>query len=121
MAGQKTKQAQSKLKYLGRIKRLPPPPPDDSGPTISVHSSGRSYAHVLSVEDVSVAYGSEPIVEEIEFDIYRGEQIEVGKKSLAYALTYQDADRTLTDSDVEKQRNKIIRALESQLKDVIRR
>ena len=59
MAGQKTKQAQSKLKYLGRIKRLPPPPPDDSGPTITVQSSGRSYAHVLSVEEVSVAYGSD--------------------------------------------------------------
>jgi ATP-binding cassette, subfamily F, member 3 len=92
MAGQKTKQAQSKLKYLGRIKRLPPPPPDDSGPSITVQSSGRSYAHVLSVEDVSVAYGSELIVEEIEFDIYRGDKVGLigrngsGKSTLLKAL-----------------------------------
>jgi phenylalanyl-tRNA synthetase beta chain len=55
------------------------------------------------------------------FDIYRGEQIGAGKKSLAYALTYQAADRTLTDGEVEKQRGKIIRSLESQLGGIIRR
>jgi phenylalanyl-tRNA synthetase beta chain len=55
------------------------------------------------------------------FDIYRGEQIGVGKKSMAYALTYQADDRTLTESDVERQRNKIIRALESQSGGTIRR
>src|SRR5262249_30606001 len=31
------------------------------------------------------------------FDVYRGESIPAGKKSLAYALTYQADDRTLTD------------------------
>jgi phenylalanyl-tRNA synthetase beta chain len=55
------------------------------------------------------------------FDIYRGEQIGGGKKSMAYALTYQADDRTLTDSDVERQRNKIIRSLENQIGGVIRR
>ncbi|HEY3340713.1 MAG TPA: phenylalanine--tRNA ligase subunit beta, partial [Anaerolineae bacterium] len=55
------------------------------------------------------------------FDIYRGEQIGAGKKSMAYALTYQAVDRTLTDSDVERQRNKIIRSLENQISGVIRR
>jgi phenylalanyl-tRNA synthetase beta chain len=55
------------------------------------------------------------------FDIYWGEQIGAGKKSLAYALTYQADDRTLTDSEVERQRNKIIRALETQLGGTVRR
>ena len=55
------------------------------------------------------------------FDIYRGEQVGAGKKSMAYSLTYQVGDRTLTDSEVEKQRAKIIRALESQIGGVIRR
>jgi phenylalanyl-tRNA synthetase beta subunit len=40
---------------------------------------------------------------------------------MAYAMTYQAADRTLTDSDVERQRNKIIRSLENQIGGVIRR
>ncbi len=55
------------------------------------------------------------------FDIYRGDQVGAGKKSLAHSLTYQAVDRTLTDGDVEKQRAKIIRALETQLGGVIRR
>ena len=49
------------------------------------------------------------------FDVYRGEQIGAGKKSLAYSLTYQDPERTLTDKDAAKIRNKIIRRLEREL------
>jgi len=54
------------------------------------------------------------------FDVYRGEQIGVGKKSLAYSLTYQAEDRTLSDKDVEKLRTRIIRVLEGQLGAAIR-
>ncbi len=49
------------------------------------------------------------------FDVYRGEQIGAGKKSLAYSLTYQDAERTLTDKDAAKIRNKIVKRLEREL------
>ncbi len=49
------------------------------------------------------------------FDIYRGEQIGMGKKSLAYSLTYQDPQRTLTDKDATKLRKKIIKRLEREL------
>jgi phenylalanyl-tRNA synthetase beta chain len=45
------------------------------------------------------------------FDVYRGEQIGTGKKSLAYSLTYQ-AERTLTDKEAAAIRNKIVRRLE---------
>ncbi|MCS7054967.1 MAG: phenylalanine--tRNA ligase subunit beta [Thermoflexales bacterium] len=55
------------------------------------------------------------------FDVYRGEQIASGKKSLAYSLSYQAEDRTLTDKDVEKLRAKIIRAVEGQLGATVRR
>jgi ATP-binding cassette subfamily F protein 3 len=75
MAGQKTKQAQSKLKYLARIKRLPPPEKDGMGPSIKMKSSGRSYSQVLSVEDITIGYGNNEIVENIKFDIYRGDKI----------------------------------------------
>jgi phenylalanyl-tRNA synthetase beta chain len=49
------------------------------------------------------------------FDIFRGEQIGSGKKSLAYKLTYQAPDRTLAVEDVSALRNKIIKRLEHDL------
>ncbi len=49
------------------------------------------------------------------FDVYRGEQLGEGKKSLAYSLTYQAEDRTLTDDEVAKLRNKIVKRLEREL------
>ena len=36
------------------------------------------------------------------FDVYRGDQVGGGKKSLAFSLTYQAPDRTLTDAEVEE-------------------
>jgi phenylalanyl-tRNA synthetase beta chain len=48
------------------------------------------------------------------FDVYRGEQIGAGKKSLAYSLTYQ-AEKTLTDQEAAAIRNKIVRRLENEL------
>lgn len=49
------------------------------------------------------------------FDVYRGESVGAGKKSLAYSLEFMADDRTLGDADVEKARNKIIRTLEGQI------
>ncbi|WBW99410.1 phenylalanine--tRNA ligase subunit beta [Oceanirhabdus sp. W0125-5] len=49
------------------------------------------------------------------FDVYEGEQIPEGKKSVAYALTYRLADRTLTDKEVNKVHDKIQRSLEHKL------
>jgi phenylalanyl-tRNA synthetase beta chain len=41
------------------------------------------------------------------FDLYRGEQVGEGRKSLALRLTFRAADRTLTDDEVAEQRTKI--------------
>jgi phenylalanyl-tRNA synthetase beta chain len=54
------------------------------------------------------------------FDVYRGEQVSAGKKSLAYSLTYQAPDRTLTDKEVAKIRKRIVRSLENELGAVLR-
>ena len=45
------------------------------------------------------------------FDVYRGEQIGAGKKSLAYSLTYQAPDKTLTDAEAAQIRNRIVKRL----------
>ncbi len=49
------------------------------------------------------------------FDVFRGEQLGAGKKSLAYSLTFQADDRTLTDDVVAKQQAKIVQRLEREL------
>jgi phenylalanyl-tRNA synthetase beta chain len=61
------------------------------------------------------AAGGSTVVDVRLFDLYRGAQIGEGKKSLAYSLTYQAPNRTLTDDEVSKLRNKIIRRLEETL------
>ena len=48
------------------------------------------------------------------FDVYRGEQIGTGKKSLAYSLTYQ-SDKTMTDAEAAAIRNKIVKRLEHEV------
>jgi phenylalanyl-tRNA synthetase beta chain len=54
------------------------------------------------------------------FDLYRGESIPAGKKSLAYALTYLADERTLTDKEVDKAHKKIEDRLRHVLKAQIR-
>ena len=54
------------------------------------------------------------------FDVYRGKQVEEGKKSVAFTLTYRDKDKTLTDEDVAKVHNKVLEALEHKLNAVLR-
>lgn len=45
------------------------------------------------------------------FDLYEGENVEEGKKSLAFSLTYFDPERTLTDEEVVKAHDKVLNAL----------
>ena len=54
------------------------------------------------------------------FDLYRGESIPASKKSLAYALTYQAEDRTLTDNEVDRAHRQIEDRLRQVLRAVIR-
>jgi phenylalanyl-tRNA synthetase beta chain len=49
------------------------------------------------------------------FDVYRGEQIAAGRTSLAIALTFRAKDRTLTDADVARVREKIVARLGKEL------
>jgi phenylalanyl-tRNA synthetase beta chain len=46
------------------------------------------------------------------FDLYRGEQLGEGRKSLALRLSFRAADRTLTDEEVAERRRAIEAAVE---------
>jgi phenylalanyl-tRNA synthetase beta chain len=59
--------------------------------------------------------GGPSLVDVRLFDLYHGEQIGAGKKSMAYALTYQAADKTLTDADAAAIRNRVVKRLEQEL------
>lgn len=52
-----------------------------------------------------VEEGAGELIESVElFDIFRGEQLGDGKKSLAFQLLFRAADRTLTDDEVNEHR-----------------
>jgi phenylalanyl-tRNA synthetase beta chain len=55
------------------------------------------------------------------FDVYRGEQIPEGKKSLAYALELRSQERTLTDADAERVEQRILNALRERTGAELRR
>ncbi|MCW2971172.1 MAG: phenylalanine--tRNA ligase subunit beta [Solirubrobacterales bacterium] len=53
------------------------------------------------------------MLEHVEvFDVYTGEQVGEGRRSLALGLTFRAHDRTLTDEDVAPARERIIAALD---------
>ena len=54
------------------------------------------------------------------FDLFRGEKIGAGKKSLAYQLTYQAFDRTLSVADAAAIRKKIVKTLSYEIGAVLR-
>jgi phenylalanyl-tRNA synthetase beta chain len=68
-----------------------------------------------AVEDVIVKAGGDLLKGVRLFDVYRGDPIPAGHKSLAYNLTYQTDERTLTDKEVAKVHQKIVKATEREL------
>jgi phenylalanyl-tRNA synthetase beta chain len=68
-----------------------------------IHSGGGDLLHAVNL-----------------FDLYRGNSIPPGTKSLAYSLSYLAEDRTLTDKEVDKAHKKIADRLKHVLKAQIR-
>jgi len=54
------------------------------------------------------------------FDLYTGPPVPPGHRSLAYALTFQALDRTLSDDDVTKLRTKIVARLQREVGATLR-
>jgi len=62
------------------------------------------------VEAAREAAGSE--LRDVQvFDVYRGEQVGHGKKSIAFRVEFRSAERTLTDEDATRLRTAIVEAL----------
>jgi phenylalanyl-tRNA synthetase beta chain len=59
-----------------------------------------------------VEAGGELLKEVTLFDLYEGEKMEEGKKSLAFSLRYFDPERTLTDEEVTAAHNNVLKAVE---------
>jgi phenylalanyl-tRNA synthetase beta chain len=58
--------------------------------------------------------------EMVIFDVYQGEGIETGRKSVAFGLILQDSSRTLTDDDVEVVVNRVTGSLNKKFGAVLR-
>ncbi|WP_226667101.1 phenylalanine--tRNA ligase subunit beta [Metabacillus litoralis] len=54
------------------------------------------------------------------FDLYEGDRLEEGKKSVAFSLRYFDPERTLTDEDVTKVHDKVLKAVEEKVNASLR-
>jgi phenylalanyl-tRNA synthetase beta chain len=69
--------------------------------------------HVTAGELVSAATeAAGPALREMRaFDVYRGDQVGPGRKSIAFSVAFQAPDRTLTDEDAAELRNRIVDAL----------
>lgn len=75
---------------------------------------------VAQIDEIIRKQGSN-MVESIKlFDVYKGSQIPEGKKSVAYSLSYRLEHKTLTDAEVNKVHDKILRTLEHNLGAVLR-
>jgi phenylalanyl-tRNA synthetase beta chain len=62
-----------------------------------------------------------PLVEQVSlFDVYTGDQVPQGKKSLAYRIAFQSPIKTLTDEEVGAVLEKILEKLNKQLGAILR-
>lgn len=67
---------------------------------------------VGEIEDIISENGGSNLESFNLFDIYEGDQIEAGFKSVAYSLTFRNKERTLLDADVNEVMDKILKKLE---------
>ena len=64
------------------------------------------------MKQVIAEAGGELLKDVTLFDLYEGEKMEEGKKSLAFSMTYFDAERTLTDEEVTEAHNRVLTTVE---------
>ncbi|MFD4929114.1 phenylalanine--tRNA ligase subunit beta [Peribacillus butanolivorans] len=63
------------------------------------------------IQSIIIKAGGKLLKEVGIFDLYEGERMEQGKKSIAYSLKYFDPERTLTDEDITKAHDNVLAAV----------
>jgi phenylalanyl-tRNA synthetase beta chain len=67
------------------------------------------------VTEALYSHGRPWLVEAVLFDVYVGDPVPPGKRSLAFRLSYRDPERTLTDDLVNTHHQAMVAALEKNL------
>jgi ATP-binding cassette, subfamily F, member 3 len=92
IAGQKTKQAQSRRKQLDKLERLDRPQTDETLAKFHLDAGPRSASVAVVVENLVAGYGGEPVVGPLELQVRRGERYAIvgpngsGKSTLLKTL-----------------------------------
>jgi ATP-binding cassette subfamily F protein 3 len=110
IAGQKTRQAQSRRKQLSRLEPLAPPPAQETGFTFDLRPVRASGGMVLQAEGLTKRYGDRTILQDFDLQVVRGERIGIlgpngcGKTTLLRLLAgdeVPDAGRVLRGYNVD--------------------
>ncbi|MED0656052.1 phenylalanine--tRNA ligase subunit beta [Anoxybacillus ayderensis] len=78
--------------------------------------------HIVAgeLQKAIIAAGGELLKDVSIFDVYKGDRLPDGKKSIAFALRYYDPERTLTDEEVTNVHEQVIKAVEQQFGATLR-
>ena len=75
IVGQKTKQAQSRRKQLGRTEWLSRPGDSETGPSIGIPEAGRGGALSFEISDATIGYPQDPLIDDVNLRLMRGERL----------------------------------------------
>lgn len=71
--------------------------------------------YISEIEEI-IRKNGKKLIESVElFDVYKGDQVDEGKKSVAYSIKYRATDRSLVDEEVNEIQKKIVKDLEEKL------
>ncbi|MCM3786930.1 phenylalanine--tRNA ligase subunit beta [Domibacillus indicus] len=79
-----------------------------------------SATEAASLEAVIKEAGGALLTNVHVFDVYEGDRMEAGKKSVAFALTYMNPEKTLTDEEVTAVHEKVLTALKEKANAYLR-
>lgn len=108
------------LAELTNIERLYEPLPKYPAITRDFAVVVKDSVLVKEIEDIIKAQGGNILESFKLFDVYQGNQIKEGFKSIAYTTTYRNKERTLTDDEVNTKHNRILTEISEKLDGTLR-